>query len=522
VTHHEALFRKARPRSFDAVVGHPTAVKSITKGILGEHLPSAILLSGHYGCGKTTLARLIAASLNCEYRKEGSADPCGGTNSDCMTCPGVIEGRSGISGLTELDAATNGSIEAVRELIASMDYQIHALNKVYIIDEAHRLSQGAVTALLKTIEEPPPNVTIIMATTEPERIPDPIQSRMTHWSLPSLDNKDIADLLRTTAEAYDITLSESDVTAIISRSNNSGREALNLLEQWSRQEGGGDDDSPLLFLNGMTDAIADSDSAAVITLINERIVSGEDAATCLRALTTHFRNSLIAAQAPEALSVAAEWKKAAEYGADRIGLRTLLSLVNSLISASRTNSPDARLALEAALLDVILRKSKASSAQAAGLSEQDVTTIVDAVADRLAGVVSREVTRALESAGGDHPGSGVTSRGAPTVESALDEAADEVAKPLPEPSDEEDADSAGSVAKFNADEFLEAMGQATSRRGKLMLTRHATLERSDEDDDTLLLVMSQTLSDEDWDAVASVTKGLGWNLEERIKEPANA
>jgi len=521
MTQHEALYRQARPRTFSAVVGQGISVDAIVRAIVEDRLPQSILLSGHYGCGKTTIARLIAAALNCEYREAGSADPCGGSNPECVTCLGVLEGSAPLGAVTEMDAASNRSIDSVREMIKSMGYQVAAKRKVYIIDEAHQLSKDAATALLKTLEDTPVGVTIIMATTEPNKVDGPLLSRLTHYSLRAMEDSELESVVKDAAARFEIELSDGDLTAIIAGSNNSARNALNLLERYSQSDRR-ETSTMGPFLDGITEAVAETDAAAIILLINERITAGEDAPTILRTLTTHFRNAMVFHEAPGTLSASGEWLSAAEHAADRLDLKTILALTRALLNAARPNSPDARVALEVALLSVLRRPVAAQAAPGSEtLTRRDLDDALAAFGETILAAVAAQPRVAVE-AKDDRPlpweerdeAPADLSDVAASIEAPLSVASVAAAEAKGEPTSDTGR------AEFDADTFMDAMQKGVSRRGLMLLERYASLELDDKDDESVVLAVKgdRQLNEEDWKVVCDVITGLGWMLTERVLE----
>ena len=171
-----ALARKWRPRRFEDVLGQGPVVQALTHALNQDRLHPAILLTGTRGVGKTTLARIISKGLNCETGV--SSQPCG----VCSSCREIDEGRS--VDMLEIDAASNTGVDNIREIIENAQYApARSRYKVYLVDEVHMLSKGAFNALLKTLEEPPPHVKFILATTDPQKLPVTVLSRCLQFGL---------------------------------------------------------------------------------------------------------------------------------------------------------------------------------------------------------------------------------------------------------------------------------------------------------------------------------------------------
>ncbi len=219
-----ALYRKKRPATFDAVVGQEHVKEVLRAAIQKDRLAHAYLFSGPRGVGKTTLARILAMAVGCEAGPE--ARPCG----TCAHCRRVREGTH--PDVLEIDAASNNSVEDVRELKERILLApVLAPKKVIILDEAHMMSKSAFNALLKTLEEPPEHVLFVFATTEPERMPATIQSRTQHFRFRRLSDEEIAARLREVAEEEGLAVEEEALRLLARAAEGAMRDALVLLER---------------------------------------------------------------------------------------------------------------------------------------------------------------------------------------------------------------------------------------------------------------------------------------------------
>ncbi|MGQ0503116.1 MAG: DNA polymerase III subunit gamma/tau [Panacagrimonas sp.] len=226
-----ALARKWRPRVFADVMGQGHVVKALTHALDGDRLHPAILLTGTRGVGKTTLARIVAKGLNCETGV--SASPCGA----CSACREVDSGR--FVDLLEIDAASNTGVENVRELIDNSQYApARGRYKVYLIDEVHMLSKSAFNALLKTLEEPPPHVKFILATTDPQKLPITVLSRCLQFNLKRLSIAVIRDQLARVLEQEGLAFEPGAVAELARAADGSMRDGLSLLDQAIAFSGG--------------------------------------------------------------------------------------------------------------------------------------------------------------------------------------------------------------------------------------------------------------------------------------------
>jgi DNA polymerase III subunit gamma/tau len=219
-----ALARKWRPRRFEDVLGQPHVVKALSHALAGDKLHPAILLTGTRGVGKTTLARIIAKGLNCE--KGVGAEPCG----QCSSCQQVDEGR--FVDLLEIDAASHTGVDNVREVIDNAQYApSRGRYKVYLIDEVHMLSKAAFNALLKTLEEPPPHVKFILATTDPQKLPITVLSRCLQFNLRRLPAALIRELLTKVLAQENLAAEPGAVAELARAADGSMRDGLSLLDQ---------------------------------------------------------------------------------------------------------------------------------------------------------------------------------------------------------------------------------------------------------------------------------------------------
>ena len=218
------LARKWRPRKFSEVRGQPHAVRALTNAISAERVHHAWLFAGTRGVGKTTLARILAAALNC--RKGAAPEPCG----ECESCTSIEEGS--FVDLMEVDAASRTKVEQTRELLENVQYApASGSYKIYLIDEAHMLSASSFNALLKTLEEPPPHVKFLLATTEPQRLPVTVLSRCLQINLRSMDSETIGDQLTAICKGEGVDAEPGALARLARAANGSMRDALSLLDQ---------------------------------------------------------------------------------------------------------------------------------------------------------------------------------------------------------------------------------------------------------------------------------------------------
>jgi DNA polymerase III subunit gamma/tau len=221
---YQVLARKWRPRNFEDMVGQGHVLKALTNALDTDRLHHAYLFTGTRGVGKTTLARILAKCLNCEQGV--SSKPCG----ECSACISIDEGR--FVDLIEVDAASRAKVEETRDLMDNVQYAPSmGRYKVYLIDEVHMFSNHSFNALLKTLEEPPPHVKFLLATTEPKKLPITILSRCLQFNLKHLTIEQIASQLKITLEKEAIDADDESIRLLAVGANGSMRDALSLLDQ---------------------------------------------------------------------------------------------------------------------------------------------------------------------------------------------------------------------------------------------------------------------------------------------------
>lgn len=221
---YQVLARKWRPQSFSAVVGQQHVLQALSNALTNQRLHHAYLLTGTRGVGKTTIARILAKSLNCEQGI--SATPCG----ECDTCREIDEGR--YVDLLEIDAASRTKVEDTRELLDNVQYRpTRGRYKVYLIDEVHMLSRHSFNALLKTLEEPPEHVKFLLATTDPEKLPVTVLSRCLQFHLRALTREEIVTQLGHILQAENVDFDTKSLHLLARAAKGSMRDALSLTDQ---------------------------------------------------------------------------------------------------------------------------------------------------------------------------------------------------------------------------------------------------------------------------------------------------
>jgi DNA polymerase-3 subunit gamma/tau len=354
-----SLYRRHRPQSFAEVVGQEHIVRTLSNAVEKGRVHHAYLFVGSRGTGKTSMAKILARSLNCVDGP--TLTPCG----ECEPCRTIAAGTS--LDVIEMDAASNRSVDDIRELRERVGFAPAAGRwKVYILDEAHMLTKEAWNAFLKTLEEPPPNTAFVLATTEPQKVMATIVDRCQRFDFQRPSLEQIAEVVKRVAAAESIEI-EDGAVALISRSaTGSFRDALGTLDQLVAFGGEsvttdevvemlGAADAELLF--DTTDALASGDARAALEAVERLSKSGRDPGQFARDLIAHLRQLLVAratGQVPESFTVTVAQPDRLAEQAKQIDDAKLVGAIDSLSAAvaAMREGDDPRLTLEVALLKV--------------------------------------------------------------------------------------------------------------------------------------------------------------------------
>ena len=293
-----ALYRKYRPSTFSEVVGQEQVTEPLMNALSNDRIHHAYLFSGPRGCGKTSSARIMARSLNCE--KGPTPNPCG----ECQSCKDLVANGPGSLDVIELDAATHGLVDDARDLRDKAFFApVNSKYKIYIIDEAHQLGPGAANALLKVVEEPPPHVIFIFATTEPDKLISTIRSRTHHYPFRLVPPGVLGTLLEKNCKDEGVKVAKGVIPLVVRASGGSVRDAQSILGQLLAGAGKegvtyeiavqllGYTDGALL--DDAIDALAARDGATLFTTVDRVIESGHDPRRFASDLLERLRDLMI-------------------------------------------------------------------------------------------------------------------------------------------------------------------------------------------------------------------------------------
>jgi len=304
---YQVLARKYRPQRFADVVGQDHVTVTLMNALTQNRIAHGYIFSGHRGIGKTTIARILAMALNCRNTIGSKVRP---TAEPCEVCDSCTEIKAGNAvDVVEIDAATNRGIDDIRELRDAARYRpARDKYKIYILDEAHQITDAAFNALLKTLEEPPDHIVFMMATTQPEDIPQTVRSRCQHFSFHAVKLVDILGQLRTIAAEEGVSADEGTLSLLAEAGDGSMRDALSIMDQAiasaPTEDGHARLDTaqirelmgtvPNAVFERMMEAVNGNRSAEVMTVANQLLDAGNSPAQLARQCVRYLRNSLIA------------------------------------------------------------------------------------------------------------------------------------------------------------------------------------------------------------------------------------
>ncbi len=336
---YKALYRKWRPMTFDDVISQQQTTDTLKKQIISGKTAHAYLFTGSRGTGKTTCARILAKAVNCRNMKDGN--PC----LECDICRDADSGA--LTDIVEIDAASNNGVDNIRDLRDAAVYTPdRGQYKIYIIDEVHMLSAGAFNALLKIMEEPPPYVKFILATTEIHKVPATILSRCQRFDFRRIKPEDIAARLKYIAEQEELTLTDGGAAMIAKLADGGMRDAVSLLDRCS--VGGEEIDEDVVssaagiagrdYLFGILEAVNKGDTAKALSITASLYDMSKDISRLCEELISQLRNLMLLKVSPDTaesliVCVAEEMQKLREL-ADSTELDTIMSHISILQECS--------------------------------------------------------------------------------------------------------------------------------------------------------------------------------------------
>ena len=365
---YRVLYRKYRPRVFADVIGQPQVTVTLKNELMSNRIAHAYLFTGSRGTGKTTCSKILAKAVNCLSPIEG--DPCG----ECAICKGIDDGS--IMDVAEIDAASNNGVDDIRMLREEADFTpANARYRVYIIDEVHMLSIGAFNALLKTLEEPPPHVLFILATTEVHKLPATILSRCQRFDFHRIPPQDIADRLTYVCQQEGCTIDHEAALLIAGIADGAMRDSLSLLDQVMgqcehiteeqvRKTAGLADKTRLIAL---ADCILTHQTAGAIEIIDALHREAKDMARLCEELIEHFRSMMLmrTMKNTEGVLVLSEedFRKTAEQ-AQQLSLPQIIAMLDFLQNAydRMLHGVNRRIEMEMTLVKLCAAESKTETA----------------------------------------------------------------------------------------------------------------------------------------------------------------
>ncbi len=338
---YQSLYRRYRPRRFADMRGQEHVVLALRNAVRDDRLGHAHLFSGPRGTGKTTSARILAKVLNCTNVQDG--EPC----CECVSCKAVEAGTS--YDVHELDAASNNGVDSMRDLIEKTMLGTPGRFKVYILDEVHMLSKAAEAALLKTLEEPPPHVIFVLATTDPQKVSETIRSRCQKLQFNLISADVLADHVRWIIKDAGLTVGDDAIDTVVRQGGGSARDTLSALEQVVAAGGVAPDAEPL---DELIEALIDADSCRAIVAVATAVRDGRDARTLTENLVAHLRDCFLSLMSPELVQLPDRSAQRVLDQGKRLGVASTVRAMEVLgeMLVELRHAPDPRLLLDVAIV----------------------------------------------------------------------------------------------------------------------------------------------------------------------------
>jgi DNA polymerase-3 subunit gamma/tau len=336
-----SLYRRYRPQRFAELKGQDHVVRALRDAVASGREGQAYLFSGPRGTGKTSSARILAKVLNCARPVDG--EPCGA----CESCLAVERGTS--YDVHELDAASNNGVDAMRDLIEKASLGTPGRHKVYILDEVHMLSRPAEAALLKTLEEPPPHVVFVLATTDPQKVSETIRSRTQHLRFHLLPPDVLSEHVRWVVADAGLDVADTAIEAALAQGGGSARDTLSALELLVSA---GDVAGEAIALDDFLEALIDRDPGQALRAMAAAVHAGHNPRTIAEELVRHLRNGFLALMAPELVQI--PQVDALAERAQRLGAAALVRAIERLgeMLVELRHAPDPRVLIEVVLVQL--------------------------------------------------------------------------------------------------------------------------------------------------------------------------
>ncbi|EJO5348941.1 DNA polymerase III subunit gamma/tau [Clostridium botulinum] len=352
-----ALYREWRPKTFKEVVGQKHITITLKNQVIENRIAHAYLFCGTRGTGKTSTAKILSKAVNCLNPKDG--EPC----NECEICNKINSGT--LMDVIEMDAASKRKLEDIKEVIENVKYPPQeGKNKVYIMDEVHMLTQEAVNAFLKTLEEPPSNVIFILATTDPQKLPITILSRCQRFDFRRIRNEEMFERLRSIVSEQGVYADDKSLNLISRMSDGAMRDALSILDQVISTGDGKVEYNQVLDMLGLvtnenllriTDSVIEKDVEKSMRIIEDIVLSGKDIYNFIKDMITHFRNILmikVSKNPNEILDMSSENIDLVKQQAEKIRIEEIMRNIRILQEAEQQSKwvKQSRIYLELAVL----------------------------------------------------------------------------------------------------------------------------------------------------------------------------
>ncbi len=323
-------------------------MRALRNAVINHREGQAYLFSGPRGTGKTSTARILAKVLNCESPEDG--EPCG----ICNSCGAIDSGNS--YDVLELDAASNNGVENMRDLIERSSLGNPGRHRVFILDEVHMLSKPAEAALLKTLEEPPPHVVFVLATTDPQKVSETIRSRTQHLQFHLLPMNELEEHVRFVVRDANLTVSESAIQHVLTQGGGSARDTLSALELIASS--GGDVDERVSS-EEFVEALIAADPGKALSAVAQAIQLGADARSLSEDIIRHLRDCFLIQMSPELVQLSDDRRERVADQGRRLGVVATVRAIETLgeMLIEMRHAPDARLLLEVALVKLMKQSS---------------------------------------------------------------------------------------------------------------------------------------------------------------------